>query len=177
MFITLSADTFVEGDEEEIIKALKGVINRHWFQWLALFITCYKPTSLSFHPSRPSQRRRERLAGYPKAITLEDLQNLSSFFADTISKRILEENLEWILRMSFKWNWCGNQKLVRQTEGLSFVSRWNVKFDLKCSVAIMGLALRRLFNEIIYENFRMVTEEFYGDRKPYTHSGQSRCWP
>jgi len=39
----------------------------------------------------------------------------------------------------------------------------------------MSLALRRLFNEIIYENFRMVTEEFYGDRKPYTHSGQSRC--
>jgi hypothetical protein len=29
----------------------------------------------------------------------------------------------------------------------------------------MSLALRRLFNEIIYENFRMVTEEFYGDRK------------
>lgn len=29
----------------------------------------------------------------------------------------------------------------------------------------MGLALRFLFNEIIYENFRMVTEEFYGDRK------------
>lgn len=27
--IVISADTFVEGDEEEIIKALKGVINRH----------------------------------------------------------------------------------------------------------------------------------------------------
>ena len=29
----------------------------------------------------------------------------------------------------------------------------------------MSLALRRLFNEIIYENFRMVAKEFYGDRK------------
>lgn len=29
----------------------------------------------------------------------------------------------------------------------------------------MSLALTFLFNEIIYENFRMVTEEFYGDRK------------
>lgn len=81
------------------------------------------------------------------------------------SKRILEENPERILRICFEWNVCRNPKIVRHTAELAFVKRGNVKFDMKCFTPAMSLALIGVSNERSDENFRMVAEEFYGERR------------
>ena len=55
--------------------------------------------------------------------------------------------------------------LVRKAAELALVSGGNVKFDLKCSTPALSLALSGVSNERSYENFRMVAEEFCGERK------------
>lgn len=86
-------------------------------------------------------------------------------FAVTASHRILEENPGRILRICFEWNGCGNPRLVRKAAELALVSGGNIKFDLKASTPAMSLALSGVSNARSYENFRVVAEEFYGERR------------
>ncbi len=86
-------------------------------------------------------------------------------FAINASKRVLEENPGRIIRICFEWNGCGNPVLVREAAELVLESGGNIKFDLKCFNENLSLALCGVPNKKAYENFEMVTREFYGERR------------
>lgn len=85
-------------------------------------------------------------------------------FALKASKRMLEEAVGRVLRVCFEWNGCGNPENVREAAELALRSGGNLKFDLKCFDETLSLAFSGVPNNRAYENFKMVAEEFYGQR-------------
>lgn len=86
-------------------------------------------------------------------------------FAIEASIRVIEDNPKRILRICFEWNGCGNRELVKRAAELALMSGGNLKFDLKCFSPPMSLALSGVSNQRAYENFRMIAEDFFKERK------------
>ncbi len=86
-------------------------------------------------------------------------------FAIAASRRVLEECSKRIIRICFEWNGCGNRILVRRASELSLISGGNVKFDLKCFDERLSIALSGVSNRQAYENFKLIAEEYYPQRR------------
>jgi pyruvate formate lyase activating enzyme len=86
-------------------------------------------------------------------------------FALTASERALEAKHERPLRICFEWNGCGDPNLVRRAAVIALKTGGNIKFDLKAHTPELALALSGVTNERAYENFKMIAEEFYSERR------------
>jgi pyruvate formate lyase activating enzyme len=86
-------------------------------------------------------------------------------FAISTSQAALEELSNRVLRICFEWNGCGHPKLVRRAAEISLVSGGNVKFDLKCYTPLLSYALSGVSNKQAYENFKMIAQNIYPQRK------------
>ncbi len=70
-----------------------------------------------------------------------------------------------IIRICYEWNGAGNQNLVRRIGEQVLVSGGIIKFDLKAFSSELNYALTGVSNEIVYDNFKMLYDEFWEDRK------------
>ncbi len=86
-------------------------------------------------------------------------------FALNVSRKVLKQIRDRVLRVCFEWNGCGNSKLVEEAAELSLVSGGNIKFDLKVFDSNLSLALSGVSNSKAYSNFKLVGEKFYFERK------------
>jgi len=86
-------------------------------------------------------------------------------FAINASEKALEGSGDKPLRICFEWNGCGGPLLAERAAELSLQSGGNLKFDLKCFSLELSIALSGVPNEQAYNNFKMVAEKLYPERR------------
>ncbi len=69
-----------------------------------------------------------------------------------------------VIRICYEWNGAGNPILVRKVGEQALVSGGIIKFDLKAPYPELNFALTGVRNEIVFENFKMLYEEFWHER-------------
>lgn len=86
-------------------------------------------------------------------------------FIINVNKMILEsKGDERIIRICYEWNGAGNPVLVRKAAEQALVSGGIIKFDLKAFSPELNYALCGVRNEVVYDNFRMIYDEFWHER-------------
>ena len=86
-------------------------------------------------------------------------------FAIRASEMAVEARGDKPLRICFEWNGCGNSRLVYRAAELALETGGNVKFDLKCYTPSLSLALSGVPNRRAYENFKLIAERLYPERR------------
>ncbi len=86
-------------------------------------------------------------------------------FIINVNKMILKNKAEErIIRICYEWNGAGNPVLVRKAAEQALVSGGIIKFDLKAFSPELNYALCGVSNEVAYDNFKMIYDEFWRDR-------------
>lgn len=69
-----------------------------------------------------------------------------------------------VLRICYEWNGAGNPILVRKVGEQVLVTGGIIKFDLKAPNPELNFALTGVRNERVFENFKMLYDEFWDER-------------
>lgn len=83
----------------------------------------------------------------------------------TVNHLILENKSEnRVLRICYEWNGAGNPILVRKVSEQVFLSGGIIKFDLKAPDSKLNYALAGTHNDVVFDNFKMIYDEFWHER-------------
>lgn len=84
--------------------------------------------------------------------------------AEIILEKIKNQGKKRIMRICWEWNGSGNRKLVEKCMEIAIKTGGNIKFDLKSFNEKMNLALCGVSNSRTLDNFKFLTENYFGKR-------------
>ena len=87
-------------------------------------------------------------------------------FTIRVNEIILQEKEpNRVIRICYEWNGAGNRQLVKKVGEQVLLSGGIIKFDLKAPNPKLNYALTGTTNERVFDNFKMLYDEFWHERR------------